>query len=291
MNDYNEINLIDYIKVLIKRRKMIFFITCVVLLITATTFLAPKKSLYEASAIIEVGAVFGNTLEEKAYTVAILQTESQAKYFLEKLYPDTPINKTRINHFLQNLTINHDATKNDTLTTAVLIEIAYKDTNPEVAKRTVETIAEGIVSDHKIKFDKALEKQDKQVEQKKEELKKAEGYLTELNKTIEQLQKLQYSPAYAEAQGRSMPGYIATQNELRAKTIALQQEITNSEFQKTDSAPTTIISKPYLPETPIKAPARQKAAIITAGLALGLLLGVCIAFAAEWWSANKNKLV
>ena len=252
---------------------------------------APKKSLYEASATIEVGAVFGNTLEEKAYTVAILQTESQAKYFLEKLYPDTPINKTRINHFLQNLTINHDATKNDTLTTATLIEIAYKDTNPEVAKRTVETIAEGIVSDHKIKFDKALEKQDKQVEQKKEELKKAEGYLTELNKTIEQLQKLQYSPAYAEAQGISMPGYIATQNELRAKTIALQQEITNFEFQKTDSVPTTIISKPYLPETPIKALARQKAAIITAGLALGLLLGVCIAFAAEWWNANKNKLV
>ena len=86
--DYEEINLLDYIKIIIKRWRIIAVIPLITMLLALcyTVFLTPK--IYEARGLIEIGQVGGGLIKPLDQTLAPILTETNAKKILEQIQPE-----------------------------------------------------------------------------------------------------------------------------------------------------------------------------------------------------------
>jgi uncharacterized protein involved in exopolysaccharide biosynthesis len=294
-NDYEEINLLDYVKIIIKRWKIIVIIPLITIIIAAgyTVFMVPK--VYEANGLIEIGQISGNLVEPIAQSTTLILTETTAKQILEQVQPKElkehfPITKAQIQGFLKKIDVNKSKTKKlkEAAMPENFLHLSYQDINPKVAQKVIEILQNLILEEHQKQYDLKIKARDQFLIQKEKELIAAKEQLSQAEKKIAELSNLRYPSSYAEAQGRALSSWIASRDGLSSKIASLEAVILNQKLSQDYDKMSQVISAPFLPDTPTK---YQRLSVTLAIAAiLGGFIGILGAFGLEWWETNSSKL-
>lgn len=293
--DYQEINLLDYIKVIVKRWKIITVIPIIVILITAFYTISLTPKIYEANSLMQIGQVNSSIIEPTAQTIPrVILTENTAKKILEQIQTEEqkeklPIAKTEIRGLLKSIKINNGELKKEGTTLPEnFLRLSYQDISPERAQQIVETLQDLILKEQQKEYDRKIKIRDENLAQKEKELAEIKKYLQDSDKQIDDLSALRYPANYADAQGRSFTARIQNRDNLRSQLSTLEEVILNAKLAQEYDKMSEIIDPPLLPNAPVK---YQKLSITLAiALILGIFIGILFAFCQEWWENNKTKL-
>lgn len=302
-NNKEEVDLKDYINVVVKRKRVIitiFFVAVIVAVVVS--FLMPKT--FEAVTLIKLGqirnqavfinleniddikAVFSreNTLKEIALKLGLPANTSLAK--ITKIFSIEPVEKTS------------------------LLKIKGRGTTPQKALETTNLIAGFLIDRHQNLFleaEKTLnqeietitanqEKIKKDIEQIKTEIARldndAKFYTKEISRRAE---------AQSEGQGQVAQAYIQLLagvkdakdakdqqiSDFEQQSILLNQTLQQKKYEKTYQVKPTTIEVPAT--TPDKKIAPKRAQNIAIAGILGLFIGILWAFMAEYYEKNLKK--
>lgn len=211
--EYEEINVTNYIKVIRKRKRLIFgvFLIFVIAAVVYSFFICPK--VYKIDTLIEIGRI-GDVLieEEGSKGVGLIEEPSQVK---EKIDGDVYGILVRKKLEIPEEKYPKIKTENPEDTNLVVIEI--KENRAKLAKNILEEINSLILADHQ-------EKRDKKKTEIEENIKEIQKELTLLET------EKQYSEGIAE----------------------LQIEILNLKNQMNSYKSTKVVKTPAISENPIK---------------------------------------
>jgi len=260
-----EINLMDYIKVILKRKWLILKIVLATTIgVVILTLLIPK---YKVDTILEVGAI-----EEEA----TLESPNQLAEKIKNGSYNEAI-KTKLN--IEKLPKIKVSSPKDTR----LVVISITSSNPEQAKKILEELENLILKEHQEKFNiqkkilldnkKRIENKISSLENEKKILEEKVNYFTNLMAT---------NPTFT---------YQFLLTEAKENLEKKKSEIENQYLQLNDLEqklnsykPTRVIKTPTIPTTPT-GPGLGVNIII--GLILGLFVGIFSAFAIEWWEKEN----
>ncbi len=282
-DDYQEIDMTEYIKTILRHWKLILTIIIVFLIIAVlyTKFFTSK--VYQAETLIKTGQVKEELIMPKDQTVAQLLTHRNAREILAKIpqKKQTPITSGMVSGFLKGVIISPEIPEN-------FILISYQDSNPERAKLAVELLKEKILALHKQKYDIKVKFINLTLAQKERELDSLKLNLQKTEEAIERLSNLRYPASYATAQGIGFATYLTTRNEQQTSIKTLTEEIENEKFTIENkiwmSEPISSTSIPYAPVL------RQRLSVNgMIALVVGFFIGIFAAFGKEWWKKNRLK--
>jgi len=261
-----EINLIDYIKVILKRKWLILKITLGVTIgVVILNFVMPR---YKIDTILEIGV-----------TEDILESPHQ---IVEKIkngnYNEAVKKKLNIEKLPKIDVFNPKNTR--------LVIISIISSNPKHAKKILEELENLILKEHQQKFN--LQK--KTLLENRKRIKNKISFLENEKKILEE--KVDYFTNLMTA--NSSPTYHFLLTEAKEKLEKKKLEIENQYLelnaieQKLNSYQATrIIKPPTIPSSPT-GPGFGVNIII--GLILGLCGGAFLAFVIEWWEREKSHL-
>ena len=251
-----EINLMDYIKTVMRRWRMILAITAAATLLTfLVSFLSPK--IYEVSTIIEVG-----TLDTETKTM--IESPAKIKEKVESSVYEVIGAKTEIPAGIN------------------LVKIHIESGDINGAKTALEKINNSILAEHRklTAFQKEIIEQ--QIEKNRTEL----AILEKEEKTIEKTFQPLTEAALALQPAIFQLSYLKTQEmlenkrsavtRLESETIGLNQSLNYIQDSKIIKPPAA--SKLVGPKILFN---------ILIALVLGLFIGIVTAFCQEWWQKNK----
>jgi len=254
----DRIDVIDYIKIISKRRWLILGFLLVFLIITGIlTFLLPTE--YKAETLIEIGGA-GNELWES---------------------PTQIVEKINSGVYGDYLGIKAENPKNTNL---VKIEITSKD--KEDATKALENISESILRSHESRkaFIKAAGKRD--VESLQAKLDALEEKKKDLGVQLDILEKI---PPYQQTITIQLALFdIRDRVETKEGQIeSLYLKIGSIQKSTEDIFSTKVIKEPTISIRPIIT--RILFNMVVAGI-LGLFFGIFFAFGKEWWNKNRLRL-
>ena len=261
-----EINLIDYIKVILKRKWLILKIALGVTIgVVILNFVMPR---YKVDTILEVG-VTEDTLEAPNQLVEKIKNGNYNEVIKRKLN-------------IEKLPKIEVSTPKDTR----LVIISIKSSNPEQAKKILEELENLILKEHQEKFDsqkKILLENKKRIENKISCLENEKKILEEKVNYFTNLMASSPSPTYQ---------FLLTEakEKLEKKKLEIENQYLklNTLEQKLNSyQPTRIIKAPTIPTSPAEPGIGVKMIV---GLIVGLLGGIFLAFVIEWWEKEKSHL-
>lgn len=299
---YDEINLIDYVKVLIKRKRLLFSVFLAIVL-AAFVFSVVSQKIYKVGTSLEIGKLAIGVVpeviqpvEEPAQVVGKIKSDAYGVPVREKLgisereYPQIKVENP------QNTN---------------LIIIVVESGNTELAKNIILEISNIILREHqeKLNFKRGLVEKDIQL--LKESINVYERDIERINIKIASLkmeqtnldakvQALQAVLPYQQDPGTQFALFDAKEklekkkqeieeryleiNSLENKINSTESQIGSLQRQKEDIVSTRVVKEPTISETPV-----QPKLLLNLALAaiLGLFLGVMFAFAKEWWERSK----
>ena len=270
-----EIDLREYINVLLKRKGIVILIFLIAV-ITATLvsyFMLPLPPLptYQSTIVLSVA---------KTDNQAIINLTESLEIMKSSVLLDEVINRMGLEITSEQLTLQIEV---KILTDTNLIEISVVDDSPEKAINIVENITEVFVSQNQGKY----QENTKLIEDR---LKNIEEQIVELGKNIQEIEKskkiITSSEELTEGEKQFQISLLlsssATQrvlyNDLSNLANSLRVNLRNCEDFK-------IISCSQSPITPIKP--NKKLNILIAGV-LGLFVGIFVAFFLEFWQKGKS---
>jgi|GEM_PF-569718 len=322
----DEIDLMDYLKVMIKRKQLIV-VVFLVMIITAGAFSFLMPKVYKIDTVLEVGGIDGGSIEDPVQIVGKIQGDTYGIPVREKLgisegeYPKIK-------------------TENPKDTNLVAIEV--KSSKPQLAKTILEEINNLILErhqervrakkeliEHNIKTTEAkihlvesdIEKTRNKIQPIESDIKRLENkinYTEEEKKNLEaKVEALEKVLVYEQTPGTQFALFDAKEKfagkkqeienlflsinslkkgreDLNIQINALEGEIEslkaqiNSFITSLDGVKITkIVKKSTISEKPISP--RPVLNIAIAGI-LGIFLGIFLAFGKEWWEKNKLKI-
>lgn len=266
----DEIDLIDYIRIMIKRKKIILtiFLLCV---ITATiiSFLMPK--VYETSAIIEIGSIAtpaSGSMPISASTLLISKDEAIQKIQAKKILNSAiqKLNLTANESMLIKMIKTEDVIKTN------LIKLKIQHANPDLAVKICNAIAHSFIQQSK-------ESQNKKLSFVKEEIDRLEKRNKIIEKEMGNNNKLIQSQAVNSnfsLMQNTLSNYEAILLELNEKIYSLRKELIDlRQFEIWEPAVTAQNIKP------------NKKLNIAISAVLGLMIGILVAFFQEFWEKVK----
>jgi len=302
-NEYNEIDLIDYIRVIKNNFKFITLFTIAVIIITGllTYFVAPKK--YELEGVIKIGVTENNTpLTDPEKTIEIIKQRSSLSYILNNLKEKDKFGLWENYNYISP---NSFSTNNQN----IFLTIIAKNDNPQKSKELIEEISNFIIEQDKKIYEKNIKAIDRNIKISKEQIvltgQKLALIRTQLNEnnillnsTIQVISGLSVN---SQANSLALQGYLASRdnikgrvddykhqiNNLEEQIKNISDEIENFELQKQKNESTQINTYPVIPQSPLS-PSLKVNLIIA--LILGLFIGILISFIMEWWKKNKRLL-
>lgn len=302
MNE-DEINLMDYWRIISKRKKGIMAIVLIAVLITGiiSEFVLPK--IYEASGLVEIAKIKGENLMNPADIIATFKEEATLSEIGEKMgwNKEYQKDKEKIARLEEGLIISKDEKGN-------LLKITAKANTPEEAKKIVEATNEVLIARHQKRFEGAeklitaeIETIIQEKEKTKKDIEKTGERLIRINQDIANYEKeiAKRSDIQSEGQGRIAESYInllaqaknqkeseeAQILELEQKLVGLEQAVQQKEYEKTyETTMTRVVASPTLPTSPIGP--RTMLNVFIAAI-LGLFVGIFWAFGAEYVEKNK----
>jgi len=279
--EYDEIDLMDYVKVILKRKWLILVIFFGAAIAAGVfSFLMPK--VYKIDTALEIGQVAGVPIEDPGQVVEKIKGDVYGIFVREKLgIPEEKYPKIK--------TENPKDTR--------LISLAIESAEPQQAKNILEEINNLILAEQqeKIKVKKGLLENNIEVAKKDIERIKAKiGFLEEERKNLEaKIEALQKILPYQQDPGTQF-ALFDTKEKLEQKKQeienryleinSLENQINSLQGQIEDIRPTQVIKSPTVSASPIKP--RPLLNIVIAAV-LGLFIGVFLAFFQEWWGKSK----
>jgi len=270
MENDNEIELIDYIKVILKRKNLILGITLgIVIGVGVLSFILPKT--YKVDAIIEIGRIESFFPETPGQVLEKIKNKNYQKAIQKKLNISEK-EFPKINIF------------NPKNTGLLIISITSK--KPERAKEILENLGNLILKEHQSKFNI----QKKILLDDKKRIEKKISFLKEKKKILEE--KINYLRNLYQTNPSSENLLLLMESKKDLKNTKLEIENhylkLNSINQKLNiSQPTQIIKPPSIPELPT---GPNPLLNIIIALILGFLSGSFLAFLCEWWEKEKERL-
>lgn len=266
-----EINLIDYFNVILKRKRLIFLVF-VLAVVGAGVFSYFSPKIYRTETVLEIGHKRG--VEEGIIEDPIQIVEKIKLGIYEKLV------RVSLGIPEENLEIkaeNPEGTR--------LVKIEVESTNPKLTKMILEEINDLILSNHRelIRVEKELFKNDIEklrtkiisLKEEKEHLKVQVGTLERVP-LQEQTVPFQFTlfslKERLEVRKQQIEGVYLRINSLERLLESIQ--------------PTKVIKAPPIPEAPIKP--RPVLNMFIAGI-LGIFFGTFLAFFREFLEKNKTK--
>jgi len=268
--EYEEIDLMDYIKVIIKRKRLIWTVFLVAVIIAGIfSFISPK--VYKIDTAIEIGQIGEQGVEAPADVEERIDSDVygiliRGKLGIsEKKYPKIE-------------TINPKGTK--------LIVAEVESTKPVKAKNILEEINNLILDEHQEKIKVKKELLEKYIERSKTKVISLEEEKKNLEAKVDALQKIL---PYQQDPGTQY-ALFDTKEKLEKKKQEIENlylEINSLQRSLEDIQLTKIVKVPTVSERPVKP--KPLLNIVIAGV-LGVFIGVFLAFGKEWWEKNKIKL-
>jgi len=270
-----EIDLREYINVLLKRKGIIIliFLIAVITAAIASYFMLPPPPppTYQSTIVLSVA---------KTDNQAIINLTESLEIIKSSLLLDEVINRMGLEITSEQLTLQIEV---KILTGTNFIKISVVDDSPEKAITIVENITEVFVSQNQRKY----QENTKLVEDR---LKNIEEQIVELGKNIQEIEKNKKIITSSEKLTEEEKQF---QISLLLSSLATQRMLYNGLSNLANSLIVNlrnyedfkIISCSQLPITPIKP--NKKLNILIAGV-LGLFVGIFVAFFLEFWQKGKS---
>ncbi len=253
-DQYQEINIVDYIKTLRKRKKLILglFLIFIIGAGVYSFLLAPK--IYRVEAVLEIGKFSSSD-----------QMLKEIPNIVEKIKKSN----------LEIKAVNPQASR--------LIEMEIATENPEEGEKILKEAGDSILAEHQGR----AEAQKELISDKIEKLKERIVLLEEQNKNLEaKIAKTEESLIYYQDSCSQFVLFeIIDRLELKKQELEeLYPQLADLEASLSDIRPTKIIKEPTVSSQPI----RPKPLFnITIAGALGIFIAVLWALTAEWWRKVK----
>ncbi len=303
--DEDEIDLRDYINVLLKRKWQVAIIFGVAVVIAGIiSFSMPLT--FEASNLVEIGSIKKIQLQNTNDIKSVFKRETVLQQIRTKLQEPLELTDgTTTGAIFEMFDIEEgDSNGNQ----SVFIEISGKAQTPEKAVEVVRAVTDILLTYHgnifvgaEKTFNIEMETIVKNKEKTQKDIIKTTNDVLRLNADVlkyeAEIEKR--TDAYTEGQGRIAESYInllagvKNQREskeaqllnLEQKLITLDQSIQAKEYEKVYETKPTEVEVPAIPPETRIAPNRKQNVII-AGI-LGIFVGILYAFAAEYFSKDK----
>lgn len=254
MDETEEITLVDYIKIIIKRKKLILFCFSIGLIIGGVLFLFESENSSEAVPTVS----------------NVVKTAKQEKYKVRTLLMmggilDDPLEVAgKVNAGVYG---DYSGLNAITFEGTRLLRIEIITTNKDEAKQFLEDLNKAIVADHT-----------NQTKLRKED---TENYKARTQAGIDYLIVRGQQVADLE---RRINDFDAFLENLQTTQVVLQPTAASYVDEKGAalSVPSPSVSK--IPRKP------NLALNLVLGGALGIFAGLCLAFGKEWWDENKEKI-
>jgi len=317
--DEDEIDLRDYINVLLKRKWQIAIIFGVaVVLAGIISFTMPLT--FEASNLVEIGSIKGEQLQNLSDIKSVFSRETVLRQIRTKLQEPLELTeKTTTNAIAEMFDIQEGLDNKK----SGFIEIKGRAQTPEKAVEVVNAVTDILLTYHgnifveaEKTFNAEMETIVKNKEKTQEDINqiktldipKTEKEIKRLEQDIQKYEKeiAKRANIQSEGQGRIVESYInllaniKNQKEAKEKQIinlknkvrdfeqqlvGLNQSIQAKEYEKVYETKATEVEVPAIPPETRIAPKRKQNVMI-AGI-LGIFIGVLYAFGAEYFSKEK----
>ncbi|MCD6085386.1 hypothetical protein J7J41_00085 [bacterium] len=276
-----EIDLRDYLKIILKRKWLILGIGLTVTIITFLfSFFSPK--VYEISTSIEIGKSFGEPslkkLIQEELNLLKNSIQEESNLLESPIQIKTKIEEGIYREIQEKFNLKVENPKNTNL---ILIKIESK--NPEKDKKILEELNKIILEDHQKKLESQtsiFSKKEKIINAKISSLNREKKAIEERVKILEGIspQKRTLSEKFFLSESREKIERKEQEiNNLQEKLLFLQKQIATLQ-------PTEVIKEPTISKKPIK----PNIILNTiCALLLGLFGGIFFAFAKEWWNEEN----
>ncbi|MBU4369992.1 hypothetical protein KKG58_04535 [Patescibacteria group bacterium] len=320
-HDDDEIDLKDYINVLIKRKWGILSIFAVVVIIAVVISLLLPLT-FQASNLVKVGQIKGSSLQSHADIQSVFNRGTVLKQIKTKLQQPLELPETTS---IESIAGMFDIKESLGDGKSGFIEINGRSDTPEKAVEVVDAVTDVLLTYHQNIFAEAEKMFDMEVETIKKSKTKTEQDINQIKtldilKTEQEIKRLEQDiqgyekeitkrdNIQSEGQGRIIESYInllaSVKDQKEAKErqiidfkdnirnleqqlVSLDQSIQQKDYEKAyQTKPTKIEVQAIPPETRI-APKRKQNVMI-AGI-LGLFIGVFYAFGAEYFSKSNTN--
>ncbi len=259
-----EVNLVDYLEVIIKHRWLILAIFGIII-VTAIILNLVAPKVYQGTAILEIGQI--GTLVPKTGQVVSELIESPAE-LVEKINQGV----------YSDLVVGRKEKPLIRISSAVLgetsfIEVKIESTNKQLIRKALNNLNQVILKQHQLKVSakqNILNDNIRNLEQKVNSLEQE-------RKILEQdIQKLTGSERYA------LLNLLEVKKQEISETKSKINELKNA-LTKIES--TKVIKSAQVLDRPIRPKVAQN---LTISGILGLLIGVFAAFIKEWWKKSRE---
>jgi capsular polysaccharide biosynthesis protein len=267
-----EIDLREYINVLLKRKGVIILIFLIAVITAALVSYFALSPVYQSSVVFSVAKIDDRAVIDIAESLEIIKSN---------IVLDEVVNRMGVEGTLTSEQLKpHVTTEN--LKSTNFIKVSVEHDTPEKTKSLVENIIEVFIKQNQAEYQERV----KLIE---ERLKTLEEQIAEFEKNIQEIEKTKKKIAATEELSE---GERQFQTSLLLSSSVTERELYNDLSNQANGLEASlkscegfkIINYAQLPAAPIKP--NKKLNILIAGV-LGLFVGIFVAFFLEFWQKGK----
>ncbi len=265
-----EIDLREYINVLLKRKGIIILIFLIAVITAALVSYFALSPVYQSSAVFSVAKIDGRPVINITEALEIMKSN---------VVLDEVINRMGLKETAKQLS---SQITTESLIGTNFIKVSVEHDTPEKAKSLVENIIEVFIKQNKAEYQE-------QIKLIEDRLKVLEEQVAEFEKNIQEIEKAKKKIAVTEELSE---GERQFQTSMLLSSSVTERELYNTLSNQANSLRASlkncedfkIINYAQLPAVPIKP--NKKLNILIAGV-LGLFMGIFVAFFLEFWQKGK----
>ena len=266
-----EIDLREYINVLLKRKGIIILIFLIAVITAAIISYFALPSVYQSSMVFNAAKIDGQ---------AVINITESLEIIKSNVVLDEVINRMGLEENAKQLS---SQITTESLEGTNFIKISVVADSPETAKNLVETIAEVFIEQSQDEYRGKVKLVEDRLKILEEQIAEFEKNILEIEKTKKKIAATEeLSEAERQFQTSLLLSSSVTERELY-NTLSNQANSLKASLKNCEDF--KIINYAQLPASPIKP--NKKLNIIIAGV-LGLFVGIFVAFFLEFWQKGKS---
>ncbi len=268
-----EVELIDYLRVIWKRRWLIVGGTLACMVVALVVSLMQPK-MYQTTLDLKIGQVWQNPIDDPNQVAAVINNEP----FLDKVRQKTGLSYTAYKMKKAKTVVAKVVDK-----APLLVNVVTKEHSPKKAVELAETVADLVIHEHQLRFDELMSEH---IRYEKE----LEGQVQTMQRDIQELEttlKHQRTNSQADASAVIL---LQTQVEgekgLLVNFIRELRDVKSNNTSKARSENTRVIFPPPLPEDHVNP--RTGLNMVIAGI-VGLMTFLMLVFFLEYLDQVKRR--
>ncbi|MDD5015030.1 MAG: Wzz/FepE/Etk N-terminal domain-containing protein [Atribacterota bacterium] len=265
-----EIDLREYINVLIKRKGIIILIFLIAVITAAIVSYFILSPIYQSSTVFGVAKIDGQ---------AVINITESLEIIKSNIVLDEVIDRMGLKETVKQLS-SQITTEN--LKGTNFIKVSVEHNTPENAKSLVENIIEVFIKQNQVEYQEQVRLIEDRLEVLEEQIVEFEKNILEIEKTKK---KIAASEELSEAERQFQTSLLLSSSiSERSLYYNLSDQVNSLKASLNNCEDFKIISNAQLPIVPIKP--NKKLNILIAGV-LGLFVGIFVAFFFEFWQKGK----